>query len=98
MYVSKYYNLEEFQPEGDKPNFEQNEKEEEENEFETEEFYDEMEDEMEKALPDIKTDDEFILGYDSADEEVTYTIMDYLHKNPHLFKKIRFLQRNNKVG
>jgi len=39
----------------------------------------------------------FFKGYDSIDEEVTINIMEHLHVNPHLFRKIRFLQRNNKA-
>jgi len=50
-----------------------------------------------KEWPKINSRDEFFKGYDSIDEEVTINIMEHLHANPHLFRKIRFLQRNNKA-
>lgn len=50
-----------------------------------------------RRWPKINARDEFLKGYDSVDEEVTITIMEHLHRNPHLFRKIRFLQRKNKA-
>lgn len=41
-------------------------------------------------------EDDYFEDYDSTEEEVTLKIVEYLHENPHLFRKIRFLQRDNK--
>ena len=44
-----------------------------------------------------KTTGDFLSGYDSTDYEVTMAYMEYLHTNPYVFRKIRFLQRENKM-
>jgi hypothetical protein len=41
--------------------------------------------------------DEFLKGFDEQDEEITLKLVQYLHKNPLLFAKIRVLQRKNKI-
>lgn len=41
--------------------------------------------------------DEFLVKYDEVDDELTGRILEYLHENPHLFRKLKFFQRNNKV-
>lgn len=41
--------------------------------------------------------DEFLSGFDEEDQKVTLKLTQYLHKNPHLFSKIRILQRKNKI-
>lgn len=43
------------------------------------------------------SNDEFLKGFDEQDEEVTLKLVQYLHKNPQIFGKIRVLQRKNKV-
>ena len=43
------------------------------------------------------SDISFLNEYDSTEEEITVKIIEYLYDNPHLFRKIRFLQRNNKI-
>lgn len=44
-----------------------------------------------------KSGDEFLDEYNQHEEEITVKIIKFLHENPQLFRKIRFLQRKNKV-
>jgi hypothetical protein len=62
-----------------------------------EEFDEDIKDELQDEIDFHEDFDDFLKGYDTADEEVCLTYTEYLHKNPHLFRKIRFLQRENKI-
>lgn len=53
--------------------------------------------ELIRSKPNVNFPDSFLQNYDEIDEEVTLTLLEYLHKNPHLFRKIRFLQKRNKA-
>ena len=48
-------------------------------------------------MKETGSDIAFLNEYDSTEEEITVKLVEYLYDNPHLFRKIRFLQRNNKV-
>lgn len=43
------------------------------------------------------SEDPFLEGYDSTEEEITRNIIEYLYEHPYMFKKIRVLQKNNKI-
>lgn len=61
------------------------------------EFDEEVKDDFTEQIILQESLEGFLKGYDTADEEVCLTYTEYLHKNPHLFRKIRFLQRENKI-
>lgn len=56
----------------------------------------EVSDRTSKKSQSKDEDNDYFEGYDSTEEVVTLKIVEHLHENPHLFRKIRFLQRDNK--
>ena len=42
-------------------------------------------------------EDEYLAQFDEQEEEILSKIIKFLHEHPYLFRKIRFLQRNNKI-
>lgn len=55
------------------------------------------EQDFDEGRPFFENHNDFLEKYDEVDEEITLTIVEYLHLNPYLFRKIRFLQRDNKA-